>query len=322
MPNALLNDCREGSWLKGSGNYFCSFHCFKRPNAHSPNFQKENLHAFLKERGKLETRTFLQPKLWCIIHGGNRLRLTSLWAFFWLSCPLQALWGPVAYQSPSCNLRDTNVAGPKAGAVVVGTVPSKASTLQIRPHVMHLLLPIALLVGWFPKSHLSSPVQTMGSSPSGPYVEGICNVKLFISNFSFCLFLFACFHSEDLRKLQMRIHPIPRSRESVWGVLPLCRPYGHGFVLCLLVPQGHIQGPGQALRPMQTLRVSHPKVQAAAQLCRTKLPWEMLSDQSMLFQLPPLGKDGKVGKESYFTAMPAQSVIHLFILLWTPLLDD
>lgn len=161
----------------------------------------------------------------------------------------------------------------------------------------------------------------MGSRPSGLRVEGICNVK-FILSFSFCLFLFACFHSEDLRKLQMWRHPIPRSRESVWGVPALCRPYGHGFVLCLLMPWGHIQGPGQALRPMQTPRVSYPKVLAAAQLCRTKLPWEMPNDQSTLFQLPPLGKDGKVGKESYFTAMPAQSVIHLFILLWTPLLDD
>lgn len=90
---------------------------------------------------------------------------------------------------------------------------------------------------------------------------------LFISSFSFGLFLPDCCNFQHLRKLQIERHPRPRNRACVWGVPVLCYPYSHGFTHCLLVLRGHNRAPDQAAGLMQPTSMSCPHMQAAAELC-------------------------------------------------------
>lgn len=107
---------------------------------------------------------------------------------------------------------------------------------------------------------------------------------LFISSFSFGLFLPDCCNFQHLRKLQIQRHPRPRNRACVWGVPILCYPYSHGFTHCLLVLRGHNRAPDQAAGLMQPTSMSCPHMQAAAELCTgcflAKLP--SVVDQSVL----------------------------------------
>lgn len=190
-------------------------------------------------------RAFLQPKLQCLIHGLNRLRLMShLWTFFWCFYPLQAFWGPPAHRSAMCSLRDTDIAGPKLDAVVVDTAPSKTSTLQSKPYSSGTA-----------STYCSPTLGRMISriTPKQPSTDhafkptqGTWSVECYFF-FFFVLFL-SCLLSFSKSKTAANAKTShPQKRGKCEGCAYTTLPYGHGFTRCLLVPEGHIQGPGQTL---------------------------------------------------------------------------
>lgn len=105
----------------------------------------------------------------------------------------------------------------------------------------------------------------------------------FISSFSFCLCLPACFNLQDWGKLQIQRHP---EAGDVQEVCLYCATLPGTDSRCLLVLWGHVQAPDQAVGLTQPTSTSCPHIQAETKPCTgcfpAKLPGETVDDQSTL----------------------------------------
>lgn len=127
-------------------------------------------------------------------------------------------------------------------------------------------------------------MQSIDSSPLEPHVGGIWSVNFFfISSFSFCRFLPACFNFQDRGKLQIQRHP---EAGDVQEVCLYCATLPGTDSPRLLVLRGHVQAPDQAVGLTQPTSTSCPHIQAETKPCTgcfpAKLPGETVDDQSTL----------------------------------------
>jgi len=180
--------------------------------------------------------------------------------------------------------------------------------------VVEQLLPTALphWVGWFPESHLNSPVQTMHSSPLKE--PGVLNV---ISSSSSCFFLAACSHFQNLRQLQMQRHLTPKSGGSVRAV-----PIPHYLMgMDSLAVSWCQRGISKALARHWSW--CSPLRASCLQSSSSRAMQRLLSCKATLGQPQWLkhAASAWVACESwgggiYFIVMPVKGVIHLLFLLW------